>query len=197
MHETEWLTKDGKTRTITWSVKSLANNQGEIEYIFATGTDITSLKIAEKRLRQEQVLLRSLINSIPDPVFYKDMEGAYLGCNLAFKSFSGRASHETIVGRTDFDFYPKDVAELFSLSDQQVLRSKEILRYENKITRPDGKQIILETRKSPYYGPDSELLGVIAISRDITKEKKAEDALRKANAEIAQLIASLSSILIV
>jgi PAS domain S-box-containing protein len=197
MHETEWSTKDGQSRTITWSVKSIVGFTGAIEYIFATGTDITNLRTAEKKLQQEQLLLHSLINSIPDLVFYKDTDGVYLGCNFAFEEFSGHFIQGGASRHTDSDFYPSDVAEEFAETDRQVLASKETLRYENQITHSDGREIILETRKSPYYGPDNELIGVIGISRDITKEKKGEDALRKANAEIAQLIASLSSILIV
>jgi PAS domain S-box-containing protein len=197
MHETEWTKKNGEKRTIAWSVKSMLDQTGAVENIIATGIDVTSLKTAEKKLQQEQMLLHSLINSIPDLVFYKNTEGVYLGCNYAFEEFSGQHIQFTEPRHTDFDFYPVEVAEEFSKTDSQVMANKEILRYENRITRSDGSEIILETRKSPYLGPDSELLGVIGVGRDITNQKKSEEALRRAKAEIEQLIASLSSILIV
>jgi PAS domain S-box-containing protein len=88
-HETEWPTKQGEVCTILWSVKSVFDNNGLVEYIIATGTDITNMKIAEEKLLQEKILLRSLINSFPDLIFYKDVDGVYLGCNQAFEAFSG------------------------------------------------------------------------------------------------------------
>jgi PAS domain S-box-containing protein len=196
-YETEWPTKQGDIHTISWSVKTIMVENGMVEYILATGTDITNLKIVEKKLQQEQLLLSSLINSMPDLVFYKDVNGVYLGCNQAFESFSGRTIQGENAIHTDFDFYPPEMAQTFADSDRLVLSQKQTLQYENPITRPNGDEIVLETRKIPYFGPENELLGVIGISRDVTQQKKSEQALRKTKAEIEQLIASLSSILIV
>ncbi len=188
---------DGTYRIITWAGQVYAGEDGSIEQVIVTGIDISAQKRVEELLAREQILLRSLINSIPDLIFYKDTQGRYLGSNLAFESFSQHGARKAIVGHTDFDFYPADVAEKFTHSDQQVMNTRQELIYENEIRRPNGETVILETRKSPYYGPHQEILGVIGIGRDITQHKLDEDALRQANAEIAQLIASLSSILIV
>ncbi len=195
--ETSLLNRDGERRVIAWTNEVFWGENGDIEYVIATGVDITARKQVERLLRHEQALLRCLINSIPDLIFYKDVNGKYLGCNPSFEAFSGHSLQEITADRTDYDFYPPDVAAKFITTDQQVMTTKETVRYENRISRDDKPEIILETRKTPYYGPDGELLGVIGIGRDITKQKLDEEALREANAEIAQLIASFSSILIV
>ena len=195
--ETRLPTGDGEFRVISWSNQVYTSDDNTIEQVIVTGIDITPQKKIEELLEREQILLRSLINSIPDLIFYKDTAGRYLGCNLAFEQFSSRSMPKVIVGHTDFDFYPPEVAEKFFHTDEHVMKTQETLIYENQINRPNGHRVILETRKSPYYGPHQEILGVIGIGRDITQHKLDEEALRQANAEIAQLIASLSSILIV
>jgi len=195
--ETRRPTPEGEFRVISWSSQSYTNSDNIVEHVIVTGIDITPQKKIEELLEREQILLRSLINSIPDLIFYKDTSGRYLGCNLAFEQFSSRSMPKVIVGHTDFDFYPPEVAEKFFKTDEHVMQTQETLIYENQINRPNGQRVILETRKSPYYGPHQEILGVIGIGRDITQHKLDEEALRQANAEIAQLIASLSSILIV
>jgi PAS domain S-box-containing protein len=195
--EVYFLTPEGARRIMIWSNNVFMEDEETIDYVVSTGNDITERKELEKLLEREQILLRSLINSIPDLIFYKDTEGHYLGCNLTFAAFNRRSAQEIISGHTDQDFYPPEMAKAFMETDLQVLSTREIVSYENTITTPDGQQIILETRKSPYYGPGGEVLGVIGVSRDITTQKINEDALRKANSEIEQLLASLSSILIV
>lgn len=195
--ETFLIDEDGIRRIIVWSSQVYTGEDQAIERVIVTGIDITAQKKMEDLLAREQLLLRSLINSIPDLIFYKDTLGRYIGCNLAFEKFSQHSGGRSIVGHTDYDFYPAEVAEKFQITDNQVMTNREPVIYENQILRPNGKTITLETRKSPYYGPHQEILGVIGIGRDITQHKMDEEALRQANAEIAQLIASLSSILIV
>jgi len=195
--ETRLLTYRGAERIISWTNQVFTDEDGNVEYVIATGVDVTERKQFEKLLERERNLLRSLIDSIPDLIFFKDTRGVYLGCNLAFEQFSGHCLHNGKDQYTDADFYPAEVSAEFAASDQRVLSDRQMVRYENRIRRADGSLVILETRKSPYYGPDGELLGVIGIGRDITRQKLDEEAVRKANAEISQLIASFSSILIV
>lgn len=196
VYESQWRTSDGEWRTIQWSISILFDQQGGLEYVVATGTDVTSRETAEQLLQRERALLQALINSIPDLIFYKDNHSHYLGCNKAFEAFR-RLGLKEIVGRTDVDFYPPDLAAKFLASDQEVIEKRESVLYEDWTTAPNGKPVLLETRKTPYYTQDGQVLGVIGIGRDITRHRLTENALRLANVEIEQLIASLSSILIV
>ncbi len=195
-YENQWLTSDGKLRTIIWSITVLFDQQSAVEYIMATGIDVADREVAKKMIEREQSLLHSLINSIPDLVFYKDRSSRYLGCNYAFERFTGRKAEE-IIGFTDLDFYPPDLAKEFIASDQGVLSTGEPYCYENWTKNRLGQPVLIETRKTPCYGPDGEVLGIIGIGRDITRHHLVENALRKSTSEIEQLIDSLSSVLIV
>ena len=194
--ETTLFEPSGNTRIIGWTNQVYTDEDDSVAYVIITGTDITERKQFERLLQKEQALLHSLVNSITDLIFFKDINGVFLGCNQAFEVFSGHTAEE-ISRKTDFDLYPPDLAQNFRDVDNQVIIQKKVVSYENKIEKKNGEQIILETRKSPLYGPGGELLGVIGVSRDVTILKEKEEALLKANSEIAQLIASLSSILIV
>lgn len=113
------------------------------------------------------------MDSIPDLVFYKDQQSVYLGCNKAFEAFAGKTVDE-LVGYTDFDLFDSDTATLFRTMDEIMLREKKSRRNEEMVTYPDGRQVYLETLKTPYYDHDGQNLGLIGISRDITERKQHE-----------------------
>lgn len=194
-YENQWTTSSGDVRTLLWSISVLTDQNQELEFILATGTDITSRKEAEKLLERERMLLQSLINSIPDVIFYKDQKTAYMGCNAAFESYHGHKAEE-VTGKTDADLYPYELYDRFLSTDLKVLENGEVASYELWTTDPQGEQVLLETRKTPLYGPNREIQGIIGIGRDITKHRLVENDLRQAKSEIEQLISSLSSVLI-
>jgi PAS domain S-box-containing protein len=195
-YENKWRTRDGDIRYISWAIQILQEPNGEVEYIYATGTDITERKQAEKLLQREQLLLQSLINSIPDLIFYKNLAGVYLGCNTYYEKMMGcQAGY--VIGKTDEELHNFRLAEKYRETDKIALEYGGRISYENWMENAQGESILFETCKTPYYGPDGEVMGVIGIGRDITKHRLAEDALRLANAEIEQLISSLPSALIV
>ena len=124
-------------------------------------------------------LLTSLIDSIPDLIFYKNSESVYLGCNNAFCKFIGR-SKDQIIGFTDYDLFDRELADFFREKDRQVLEKRLPVRHDEWVTSPDGSKVLLDTLKTPYYGPENEILGLIGVSRDITEKMKIEEALSKA-----------------
>ncbi len=140
--------------------------------------DITERKRAEEEIRRQAALIRSLLDSIPDIVFFKNTEGVYLGGNPAFVEFVGRPRNE-IIGKTDHDLFDKEIADVFQEQDQQMLTLREPRHKEEFITYPDGRKALVDTLMSPYWGPDGELIGVLGISRDITAQRQAEGALRE------------------
>ena len=140
--------------------------------------DITGRKEAEIALVKERALLLSLINSIPDLIFYKNHEGYYLGCNRAFEEFIGKSEKE-IIHKTDSDLFPKDVADAFIKQDQSILDLGLSRRNDEWITYPDGRKVLVDTIKIPLSGPDNKIFGLIGVSRDVTHKKKMEEELLK------------------
>lgn len=134
-----------------------------------------------KSLYQEyshkQALLKSLIDSVPDLIFYKDINGAYMGCNQAFKNFVGKSEDE-IIGKIDTDIFPETLSALFITMDWEVLETGSLSKTEFKVNSPDGNSIYLEILKTPYFDNEGKLIGLIGISRDITVHKEREEKIR-------------------
>jgi PAS domain S-box-containing protein len=143
-------------------------------------TDITERKRTEDELRRQTALIVSLLDSIPDIIFFKNTEGVYLGCNPSFVEFVGRPKNE-IIGKTDLDLFDKEIADFFREQDLLMLAKREVRQNEEWITYPDGREKLLDTLKTPYWGPDHKLVGVLGISRDITPQRQAAEELRDAN----------------
>jgi diguanylate cyclase (GGDEF)-like protein/PAS domain S-box-containing protein len=132
------------------------------------------LLASERRHRETSRFLSTLLDSIPDHIFYKDKDGVYLGCNRAFELASGM-TRAHLVGKNDYEVYDRDTAELFVSKDAQVLRLQQDIRTEETVLFPDGRAVITETLKTPFFNDEGELAGLIGISRDITDRKKKED----------------------
>ena len=148
------------------------------EMLRKTNMDLENSNKLYKELYQEynqkQALLKSMINSIPDLIFYKDPNSVYLGCNTAFETFTGKPEEE-IVGYTDADLFSPEEAELLLKMDIEIMKAKTSKKNEETVRYPDGKKVILETLKTPYYDVDGQVIGIIGISRDISKRKNRED----------------------
>lgn len=157
----------------TFDVRAFRIRPGQ----FAVMTlDITARRKAERALEHERALLRRVIDTIPDLIFFKDASGRYLGCNKAFETFAGRAEAEQ-VGKTDFDFFDHATATFFREQDQQMLASGETRQNEEWVTYPDGRRALLSTTKTPFANAQGEALGVLGISRNTTAGYEAQQAL--------------------
>lgn len=136
--------------------------------------DITKRKYAEEALMQTTTHLRALLNTIPDLVWMKDINGKYLTCNHAFERFFG-AKADAIIGKTDYDFVEQELADFFRQKDSEAIQKGAVSTNEETITYNDTeKQGLLETRKAPVYEPNGNLLGVLGIAKDITEQKEAQ-----------------------
>lgn len=139
-----------------------------------------SYRELNEELDRKQALLRSLINSVPDLIFYKDPNSVYLGCNKAFEEFAGKSECE-LVGLTDLDLFDPKMANLFRKMDQEMLSEKTPRRNEALVTYPNGKKVCLETLKAPYFDMDGNTIGIIGVSRDITERKEKEHEIQYLN----------------
>jgi two-component system sensor histidine kinase/response regulator len=150
----------------------------------ASFKDITGQKRAEQEKRRQQATLESLINSIPDRIFYKDVAGRYLGCNTAFAVGVGRPAAE-VPGLSAHDLYPQEVADALDTRDKAVLSELREHSAEYWVTYPDGKRALYETVVSPLWDEQGEPQGVLGIGRNITHRKEQEEEVRRSK-EIAE-----------
>jgi PAS domain S-box-containing protein len=139
--------------------------------------DITERKKRESDLINLELLRHLLLKTIPDLIWSKDKTGKYLSCNTMFERFFG-ASEADITGKTDYDFVDPNLADFFTERDIIAMTAGIPVSNEEWITfADDGHRAYLETIKAPMYDSENNLIGVLGIGRDITKRKKAQDAL--------------------
>jgi PAS domain S-box-containing protein len=143
-------------------------------------SDITERKQAEMALQESRQMLRSVLDTIPVRVFWKDTEGRYLGSNQPFAGDAGFGSPEALIGKNDHDTGWKDQADLYRADDRQVITSGiPKLQYEEPQTTPAGTQLWLRTSKIPLRDPEGRIVGILGTYEDITERKRAEERIRE------------------
>ncbi|WP_028583909.1 response regulator [Desulfogranum mediterraneum] len=132
-------------------------------------------------LRKSEAHLRTLINTLPDLIWLKDPDGIYLGCNPRFERFFG-AKESEIIGKTDYDFVGKELADFFRKHDRNaVAAGRSVVNEEEVVYADDGHRELLEAIKTPMYGDDGVLIGVLGIARDITERENMAIRLQQAS----------------
>jgi len=174
--------KDGALRWIHFS--AYLTDRGEIWLI----QDVTEHRQALKALRRERAMLQSLIDSMPDIVFFKDRDGQYLKYNRAALEYAGiPAPADGPTGRSDRDLFDEDTAARRRHTDG-VAMEQGSSRTEEWFVYPDGRRVLVETAKAACRDGDGNVLGVVGISRDITERRQTEDQLRRERALLQGLV---------
>lgn len=154
--------------------KHLAEQNKRLDNLVARRTE--RLKETTERREREYALLRSLLDSIPEAIVFKDKEGNYLGCNKTAERLLGFSESE-MIGLAPEDITNPAQGRRIREEDKQVLRDRVPLRYQERVDLV-GKPVLLDTIKIPFYNRRGELLGLIAIWRDVTREYEAAEQLR-------------------
>src|SRR5581483_7615048 len=116
------------------------DNDGNIIGMMSISRDITELVEAEVKLQEERNLLRTLIDNMPDCIYAKDAHGRKIIANPGDLKNLGVKTEANAVGKTDFDLFPKEIAEQFFAAEQQVLKNgHSLINHEEKVVRPDGE----------------------------------------------------------
>jgi len=146
--------------------------------------ETTKRKQTELELRNSEILLRTIVQTIPDLFWLKDINGIYLSCNTMFGRFFG-ASEAEIVGKTDYDFVSRELADFFRENDRNAIEAGKPTSNEEWVTfKDDGHSAYLDTIKTPMYDCYGKLIGVLGIGRDFTERKQAEEQFLKTNIEL-------------
>lgn len=124
-------------------------------------------------------LHQKIIDALPIPIFYRDMKGIYMACNLAQEKLLG-LSRSQIIGKTVFDIQPFEIAEIYAKRDQELLDSPGDQNYEAKFRDSSGVLHDVVFNKAVIRSNDGEIMGIVGSVFDITERKKAERKLEKA-----------------
>lgn len=162
------LRKDGVLVPHRWSGAPLRDEAGNEIGIIGIGWDLTEQIKSEEKIRGYQLLQRVILDTIPDIVWMKDANGVYLAANEAFLVRVGKRREE-VIGKTDFDFWPKEYAEKYRADDNAVMQSKMQKRIEETTVDSKGVVISVETIKTPVYDDAGMLLGVTGVARTVEK----------------------------
>ena len=150
--------------------------------------DVSEREAAFAALDKERRLLAGLVETIPDLIWLKGPNGAYLACNPPFERLYGTSAAE-IIGKTDYDFVENSLADFFRANDLAAVAAGEPRRNEEELEfRADGYRGLFETTKTPMFGPDGALIGVLGIAHDITAVREQEAALRRMDEQRRRLM---------
>jgi len=146
---------------------------------------------AVKAFRLQHDFFHTLVETIPSPLFYKDSEGRYVGCNAAFERYLGKARSE-IIGKTVFDLAPLDIAVRYYEEDQKLFDHPGTQNYTWKVPRADGalRDVIFD--KATILDGDGKVVGILGIITDITELEEARKAAEVANEAKSEFLANMS-----
>jgi len=178
--EKSFLGSNKKTsfKGYSWSNISIVSNKGATYVVI--GHQIYHDEIQSKKSHEsENKLLRDVIASVPGSIYWKNTEGTYLGCNDFMVNNTGLKSRKDIIGKSDFELWPKQ-AKMFHENDQQVIQLRRAIRIEEQVDLPNGKKRYFTVEKTPLYSDDNHIIGIIGNSIEITELKEMQAALKKA-----------------
>jgi PAS domain S-box-containing protein len=152
--------------------------QPELLHLYGGLVDISARKQAEEALAAHVQFLQLLMDTIPNPIFFKDAQGAYLGCNNAFEDYLG-VTRQEIVGKTVYDLSPRELADEYHRMDQEAFQTTGIQVYESRVQAADGARRHVVFHKATFPDPTGGVGGLVGIITDITGLKQAEADLRE------------------
>ena len=184
--ENTLVRKDGRLVTVETSGMPVFAEDGAFLGYTGVDRDVTSRKRVEEALRASQSMLQSVMENVPQGIFWKDRHSTYLGCNNVFARAAGLASGAEIIGKTDYDlpWSPEQTAS-FREYDRRIMENDtpeyHIIEQQREV---NGKLAWLETNKVPLHDAQGKVIGILGTYEDITERKRAEEALRELNATL-------------
>ena len=174
----------------TWILR---DENKKITHYLGYVVDITAQMQAESRLREQHDFLRTLMNTIPNPIFFKDIKGLYLGGNKAFEKEMGRPLSD-IIGKTVYDLSPDALADTYDAKDKELFNRPGRQTYEYKMMSSNGHPKYVIFNKSTFLNSEGDVAGIIGLITDITEHKKAESEKEALISELKQALEKIDTL---
>jgi PAS domain S-box-containing protein len=180
VHDFQYQTqrKDGSTIWISENARAVRDPTGVVLYYEGTAEDITERKRAEEALRASEARYQSLVENLAQSVLLKDSEFRFCAVNTPFCQMVGRSASD-ILGRTDFDLFPPDLAEKYRRDDRHILKSGARLEMDEECLI-GGQRRTVRTVKTPVKDAQDQIVGVVGSFWDVTEQRVLEAQLRQA-----------------
>ena len=160
------------------NINNISENNGKIIGKILILTDITEIEVQRKKVYDNAKFLQTLIDAIPNPIYSKDEFGVYNHCNVAFTEFLGM-SKEEFLGSTVYNIFEKELAEVYSNSDKNIMSKRQFQAYEERLTHKDGTYHDVIFNKSVVVNEDDNVKGLVGVIIDTTEQKKSKEKISK------------------
>lgn len=211
--EVEFSSEAGGTTTFfNARIVPEVNEKGDVETVLAIARDVTRMKAAEQELeairndlevrvaertrdlqrandslRELEQQQKTILNTQTDMAWLKDAEGHFLAVNEAVVKACG-LPYDEVIGKTDYDLWPRDLAERYRRDDSTVMQSRRMLRTEEPFQKASDRVVWLETIKLPVIDKDGRVIGTTGVARDITQRKEIEQGLKRSNFDLEEIV---------
>jgi len=187
---------DGEVRHLVEWGEIQHDEEGRPVRLTGVVQDITERKKIEETLANERQLLRTFVDTVPDVLYVKNRRSEFTLVNMAMLAQLGANSVEEVIGKTDFDFHPPDLAQEYRERERAVLESGEISDVEELVIHPTTREHRwYGSIKAPLRNADGEIIGLVGVGRDVTERKHAADALRHRDLLLRAVAEALSELL--
>ncbi|HVN67562.1 MAG TPA: PAS domain-containing protein, partial [Candidatus Sulfotelmatobacter sp.] len=158
----------------------LRDSSGQVIGLFAVSRDITDFKLVEQELARERDLMRALMDTSPDSIYFKDAQLRFLRVSRSTAQIEGFHDPEELLGKTDFDLYPRETAQKYFDAEMEIIRTEQpvVNREEKAHPRPGQPAKWVLYTEAPLRDAAGQVIGVYAIAKDVTARKLAELALQ-------------------
>lgn len=178
---------DGETRQIELIATPRRGGEGEVTGTLGIFRDVTELRRLQQSLEQERSTLHSLIDSLPDYVYLKDRDSRFILTNKAQAAFVGVGDPREMIGRSDHEFFQKEVADRYRADDLNVIESGiGVVNIEESSEAAGGGLRKVLTTKVPIFDAAGAVTGLVGISRDVTDLTRAEEERTKLQEQLQQ-----------
>lgn len=177
--ESQIFRKDGSIIWISENCRAIRDPKGRLLHYEGTVEDITARRQAQDNVQESEALYHSLVETMPQNVFRKDLLGRFTFANQQYCRHYG-ATLEEILGKTDFDFFPVELAKKYQADDHRVMVTGKTLEIVEEHHPIGQSKSYVQVVKTPLYGKDGTIIGLQGIFWDITEQKMAEERVRQA-----------------